>query len=337
MSNLSDDHRFWIAENIIAGCSPDQLRPHLLRSEYSEQDIDAEFLAVEKHPYIRAARNTNAALKRRESLLKTLDNQLRHTQGYTELARHTTPPPYQTFLQEYYYPNKPVFFTNGVSHWAATHWTPENLLERVGADAMVEIQYGRDTNKNYEVDFQQHKHNIAFGDFIRLLDSQEGASNNFYMTANNNALDTPAFAELKKDIGNIADGYLRPAQRGETLLWIGPKGTITPLHHDLSNNLFVQLYGHKRITLIPSMQIPYLHNRFFVFSEVDLLNYDEEACPLFKNATTITVDVGPGDCLLIPIGWIHHVVGETKSISLTMTNFDAYNGYIDFSAGIKRY
>src|SRR3546814_9038094 len=46
----------------------------------------------------------------------------------------------------------------------------------------------------------------------------------------------------------------------EGFLWIGPRGTITPWHHDLTNNLLVQFVGRKRVRLVASHDTPLMRN-----------------------------------------------------------------------------
>ena len=59
------------------------------------------------------------------------------------------------------------------------------------------------------------------------------------------------------------------------MLWIGPEGTFTPLHHDLTNNLFAQVVGRKKFIMAPASQLPKIYNDPHVFSEIDDLESDE--------------------------------------------------------------
>ena len=44
----------------------------------------------------------------------------------------------------------------------------------------------------------------------------------------------------------IPTEYFDPAHvNGQVFFWFGPGGTVTPLHHDVVNVLFVQMYGRK--------------------------------------------------------------------------------------------
>ncbi|MFO1416473.1 MAG: cupin-like domain-containing protein [Acinetobacter sp.] len=40
------------------------------------------------------------------------------------------------------------------------------------------------------------------------------------------------------------------------------------MHHDLTNNVLVQVYGRKKITLIPALQVAHLYNDVAVFSKI---------------------------------------------------------------------
>lgn len=333
---IVDGIRTWIAENILMGCQPEQLRPVLVNLGIPEEEINQELSSVATHPYLEAGRKFHDRLRKREALLKTIDEHKRKSADYLEIKK-VPMPSYKDFLNDYYYQNKPGHFTGGVDHWPAMKWTFRSLVEKVGADTIVEIQQGREKDKDYEQKGFQFKKEIKFGEFIDMVENTE-SSNDFYLTANNHAFKQDGgLRNLLADIGNIAEGYLDPAKsEGRIFLWIGPKGIITPLHHDLTNNLFVQLVGRKTFRMIPSMQVPYMYNNHHVYSEIDLLNHNSQTHPLYNMVTPIEVEVNAGECLYIPIGWWHHVVGDTNSISLSFTNFDVpENKFNDYPSGTR--
>ena len=103
------------------------------------------------------------------------------------------------------------------------------------------------------------------------------------------------------------------------------------MHQDLNHILFCQIHGRKRFRLSPAMQVPYVYNRKWVFSPVDPLEPAPSSYPLFERATVLDVTVEAGDVLYIPIGWWHHVSGETPSISISLTNLDRMpNHFIEY-------
>jgi len=328
----------WVAENLISGCTPEQLKPGLIAAGVSAADADAELRAAAEHPYVKAGMNTGRKYidrnAKREALLKTLDELARGSKEYLHIEKVPVPP-FEDFLRDYYYRNRLGFFSGAADSWAARHWTPRKLVPIVGADALVEIQFDRDKNQLYEQESYNHKREVKFGEFIDMVENA-GETNNFYLSAGNKAFRNPALRNLLKDTGPIADGYLDPAQEFDRIfLWIGPKGIITPLHHDLTNNFFIQFYGSKKWRLIPSMQVPYMYNNFHVYSDFEYLSHDAKMHPDFTKASVIEIDVHPGDALFVPIGWWHHVVGLETSISMSFTNFNAPNSFIDYPAGTR--
>ena len=172
--------------------------------------------------------------------------------------------------------------------------------------------------------------------FVRRVLAVE-ASNDFYMTANNMSESSSSLAALFEDTSDFASGYREESVGGGrvngSFLWFGPRGTFTPLHHDLTNNMLIQIYGEKRITLMPSLQVPNLYNDVGVFSAAEYPNFDSIRYPLLNNIRPLQVDIGPGDALFIPVGWWHCVEGLSVSISLSFTNFKADN---HFSADYPR-
>lgn len=151
------------------------------------------------------------------------------------------------------------------------------------------------------------------------------------MTANNHPFKNPAMRKLISGLGNIGDGYLDMDNfDNKAFLWLGPKGVITPLHHDLTNNFFVQIKGRKLYHLIPSMQVSAMYDSNHVYSDIKLLSSDLNDFPDFAKASVIEVELDPGDCLFIPIGCWHHVAGLTENISMTFTNLNVKNSFPGF-------
>ena len=106
---------------------------------------------------------------------------------------------------------------------------------------------------------------------------------------------------------------------GPPRFWLGPAGTVTPLHADYDDNIFVQVWGTKRIFLAP----PH-HDEFLYSREANALlfgsPFDPEApdfvkFPLARQAAMVECVVQPGDMLYVPAGWYHQVRSLTFSLS----------------------
>ena len=328
MRPIDDTIHTWIAENLVSGGSVEELVAALVASDVSPADARAAVETANTHPYIYVAMALNTQLKKRDSLLNTLDQYQRLDPAYLTLTP-TELPSFADFTRDYLSKNRPGLFRHAVDHWPAMQWTPQVLVDKVGANTIVEIQQGRDTNTQYEIEGVYHKRNARFGDFMATVEHAD--TNDVYLTANNSAMLNGPFKSLVHDAGTLGDGYLLQEGLGERMfLWIGPKGTITPLHHDKTHNIFVQVYGKKRFRLIPAINVPYMYNHFGVFTHIDLLNPDAAKFPLYARAGIIDITIGPGDFLFIPIGWWHHVVAETASISLSFTNLPTHNQFFDY-------
>ncbi|MES2262313.1 MAG: cupin-like domain-containing protein [Pseudomonadota bacterium] len=106
---------------------------------------------------------------------------------------------------------------------------------------------------------------------------------------------------------------------GPPRFWLGPAGTVTPLHCDYDDNIFAQIWGTKRIFLSP----PH-HDEFLYPSEANAILFgspfnpeapDFEKFPLARQASMIECIVNPGDLLYVPAGWYHQVRALTFSLS----------------------
>lgn len=106
---------------------------------------------------------------------------------------------------------------------------------------------------------------------------------------------------------------------GPPRFWIGPAGTVTPLHCDYDDNIFAQIWGSKRIFLSPPHHDEFLYpnqaNAILFGSPFDPEAPDFDKFPLARQATMIEVIVNPGDMLYVPAGWYHQVRALTFSLS----------------------
>lgn len=328
--------RRWIAGSLVAGCSVEQLHAILVGLGIDSAEAQRELAELSASPFLPESQELLSTVKKREWLLSMLDKQFQLGGKYSAAIERIKVPKFKTFLKNYYYENVPVVLEKAVKHWPAMKWTPELLKARVG-NAKVQVQFGRESDKDYERNSATLRRTMRMADYIDLVRATE-KSNDFYMTAGNWPESKHAFIDLYKDIRNIEDGYLHESGTMEQgFLWVGPAGTITPLHHDLSNNLFVQVYGRKRFILIPSTQIKDCYNNDYVYCDVDIFNIDYEKFPNLKNATILDFVLNPGEVLLIPNCWLHAVEAIDTSISLTFTNFNAENTLGGGYPGGRRY
>ncbi|WP_093558689.1 cupin-like domain-containing protein [Pseudoduganella namucuonensis] len=106
---------------------------------------------------------------------------------------------------------------------------------------------------------------------------------------------------------------------GPPRFWLGPAGTVTPLHCDYDDNIFAQVWGTKRIFLSPPHHEEFLYtseaNAILFGSPFDPEAPDFDKFPLARQATMIECVVHPGDLLYVPAGWWHQVRALTFSLS----------------------
>jgi hypothetical protein len=220
------------------------------------------------------------------------------------------------FLNDHYVPMVPVVIPGVAADWPAIGWTPERLVEIVG-DAPVTFQAARKADPQFELMKDAHKRTAPFPEFMAAITASCG--NDAYLTAYNSDTNRAALAPLERDLGFL-DAYLT---RQHGMPWIGPAGTFTPLHHDLTHNLLVQIVGRKRILLVSPSATPLLANERHVFSEVHDLESEAHLArhPQARAVIRHEVILHPGDALFIPVGWWHQVTSLDFSVTYTCTNF----------------
>ncbi len=108
------------------------------------------------------------------------------------------------------------------------------------------------------------------------------------------------------------------------MMWIGPAGTVTSLHHDLTNNFIAQVVGRKRVRMAPASEVGKLYNERHVFSEIpdlDAPTADPDHFPRLAGLRVYDVVLKPGEVLFMPVAWWHQVKSLDFSVTVTFTNF----------------
>ncbi len=265
-------------------------------------------------------RRASLALRKREWLLDALEQHRQLAPSAAEIERRVALGS-DEFLDQYYSAGRPVILAGEMEDWPAlSRWTPAYLKEAVGS-AVVEYQGDRSTSAEFEMYKDAHRREIPFDRLIDLITSAAG--NDAYITAYNSARNTEALAVLDRDLGSL-DRFLVSTPDQHMMKWIGPSGTVTSLHHDLTNNLIAQIVGRKRIKLIPAAEVGKLYNSQHVFSEIPDLDdpaLDRSRFPLLSTVRSYDVTLAPGEAIFVPLGWWHQVKSLDFSVTLTYTNF----------------
>jgi len=321
---LSDAWRAWVAENLVAGWSKTELVDRLVEQGVSVSIAVAEVTAIERSPAMPGCHALYRRVQQVEFVMR-LQNEHRACAPDAGTVERRASVGAQEFFQRYYATNQPVVLTDVVGDWPARHWSPAGFRERFG-DLEVEICAGRNADPACDRNFEALKTKMNMRTFLDQVE-RVGESNDVYLIANNRALERPEFSALFEDVTPDPTIFDPARMTGATSLWIGPAGTVTPLHHDVSNILFCQIYGRKRFTLIAPTETALFPDCEGFYVHVDPAHPSPSDNPDYEGVLVKTVDLQPGEALFIPAGWFHEVRSLDVSISFSLLNFRRPNNF----------
>jgi hypothetical protein len=197
------------------------------------------------------------------------------------------------------------FVINGlVGKWPLSALTPETLRDRFG-DLRVRARVGDYVDTAFAPD--RAMQDMSLLAYLELVA--------------HNTQDLPPY------LGNLELRQLNtlcywPAyfkKMGPPRFWLGPAGTVTPLHCDYDDNIFAQIWGTKRLFLSPPHHDEFLYpreaNAILFGSPFNPEAPDFEKFPLARQAVMIECIMQPGELLYVPAGWYHQVRSLTFSLS----------------------
>lgn len=223
-------------------------------------------------------------------------------------------PSMETFYSNYILKEKPVVLNNCINHWPAlTKWQDQDYLLKLAGLRIVPIEIGI---KYTDSEWTQ-----------KLMTLQQFIEEHIYKT--NNTTGYLAQYQLFEQIPELSNDISQPeyccfSDSDETVdvnAWYGPKGTVSPLHHDPKKNLLAQVVGQKIIYLFSPLDSEYLypHQEELLnnTAKVDPRKPDLDVYPKYSKATPMFCVLKPGQLLYIPPKWWHFV--ESLSVSFSVS------------------
>ncbi|WP_426077399.1 cupin-like domain-containing protein [Janthinobacterium sp. PSPC3-1] len=198
----------------------------------------------------------------------------------------------------------PFLMTGVVKRWPLCQLTPQTLRERY-SHLPVRARVGDYINTAFAPD--RAMQDMSMLDYLDLV--AQGSH------------DLPPYLgnlELR-ELNSLCHWPAYFDKIGPPRYWLGPAGTVTPLHCDYDDNLFAQIWGSKRIILSPPHHDEFLYpreaNAILFGSPFDPEAPDYERFPLARQASMIECLVEAGDMLYVPAGWYHQVRSLAFSLS----------------------
>ncbi|MEQ1564612.1 MAG: cupin-like domain-containing protein [Myxococcota bacterium] len=303
MTDLAPAWVEWVTDNGLRGAARADLVAGLVRGGLDPERAALEVDRVLGSPIFTAARRAvrrSAGVEQAARLRRWLDPEpVAEVAALDEALLH----------RAFWTANRPVVFRGGAAAWPAARWTWSGLADRFGP-VEVDVLVGRADRARWWTDREAVTRRIPFAQLVSTCLSTMG--DDVYADGRAGLLAVPELAPLAADFGTlpglVGDGFPR--------LWVGPAGTVTPVHHDQSTGWLVQLLGHKRVWFASPLEPSLMETTDGLYNRVD-----PRAPPADSDVAWHEVVIGPTDAVLVPVGWWHMVVALEPSISVSMGGF----------------
>ncbi|KAJ8029515.1 JmjC domain-containing protein 7 [Holothuria leucospilota] len=271
------------------------------------------------------------------------------------------PPSPLRFHREWVSPNKPVIIKNAVTSWPALEKWDLNYLSQILQNKKVSVAVT--PNGLADAVYEDHfvlpeERKIKFEEFVHLLEHQNNKDGIFYIQQQDSNL-IREFPELLCDVDpEISWASEALNKKPDAVnLWIGSQESVSSMHKDHFENLYVVITGAKHFILHPPTDQPFIpYEEFPVASykeiseghfeiepsnpasvvkwiPVDPKKPDLLKWPLYSKVQPFHCTVHPGEMLYLPSMWYHHVSQDKNTIAVNYwydMEFDIKFNYFQF-------
>ena len=219
----------------------------------------------------------------------------------------------ETFLEQYFKPQKPVVIENFIHNWPAYSKWNLDYMKRVAGDKIVPLYDDRPVD--YKEGFNEPHAKMKLSDYVDLLKREP---TKFRIFLWNILKEAPI---LQKDF-SFPDFGLR-LMKGLPMLFFGGRDSYTFMHYDidLANIFHFHFEGKKRIILFDQEQSKYLYKvpySLITREDIDFSNVDLEKWPAIKLAKGFETELKHGDVLYMPEGYWHYMKYLTPGFSMSL-------------------
>lgn len=260
-----------------------------------------------------------------------------------ELTEEPSPLEFMRFVAK----NRPCIVRNGAKHWqACQRWTAE-YLRKVMASSSVNVAITPLGNADAVVDtgngnlffVQPYEAQEDFGSFLTYVQEDTarlpaGSGNVKYAQTQNDSL-REEYARLFADVpSDIPFARIALEKEPDAInFWLGNERSVTSLHKDNYENIYVQVTGEKHFVLLPPVEMPCTNEQVLVqaryaprsgggnalFAQVDDENepipvpaWDPEEPSMRPSeyshlSRPLHVTLRAGDMFYLPAMWYHKV------------------------------
>lgn len=218
--------------------------------------------------------------------------------------------------EPYDHPYYPKIFRGAALDWpCCTKWSFDYFAEQFGE---------KEVNLISNVGIRGH--NSATMETVKLKNyiSELKAGSLKYLKFNQMIKE---YSELQNDFdGEFLKKFQKSGEfKKHYFLFMGAKGTMTPIHNGIQPTVFVQISGQKKWVFYPSGDRLFLgvrpERRSYFYSTADTNNTSDPKFPLLKHATPHEVILNEGDVMWFPSFVWHQVQNVTDSIGVAYKFF----------------
>lgn len=215
-----------------------------------------------------------------------------------------------------YHPYQPEVFRGAARDWACTKkWTFDFFAEHFGDKEVVLTN-----NRGLVGEEQRTYETITLRDYIAQLKAGSKKYLKFSQMIHESSM-------LQEDFNT--EWLLKFHQSHEFkklfFLFMGGKGTVTPIHTALPPTVFVQVHGTKKWTFYPTSDRLFLgvrpDRRSYYYTDADPAKEGDTSFPLLKHARRQELLLHAGDVVWFPALCWHQVENVTDSIGVAYKFF----------------